>query len=156
MPKISPALKTRQERKNSTQQFEFIRRSKTSWSIKENKRKFKVVKNKGKGVWKKSKQLKVNLEKVKKKIPQQSNDTWTSDVNTNQLCLDEEDNDAEDAGIGALLMGFRLVSTVLDGILCCDMWWPLTDIGNSDRMCSFKILYCPKIDVKVIKVDCNW
>lgn len=55
--------------------------------------KAKGMKNKGKGVRKKSKPQKVSIENVKKKILQESNNTSTSDVNTDELCQDDEDDD---------------------------------------------------------------
>lgn len=65
----------------------------------------KAVKNKGKGVGKKNKAQMVRREKVKKKILQDSNDTSTSDVNTDELCQDDDDDEAEDADNLCLVCG---------------------------------------------------
>ncbi|GBP87262.1 hypothetical protein EVAR_64472_1 [Eumeta japonica] len=77
----------------------------TDQSRKKNKRKAKALKGKGKGVGKKSKPQKSNVEKVKKKILQESNDTSMSDVNTDELCQNDEDDDAEDAGDMCIVCG---------------------------------------------------
>lgn len=65
----------------------------------------KVVNNKGKGVGKKSKPQKVSCEKVRKKILQDSNDTSMSDVKMDELCQDDDDDDAVDAGNLCLVCG---------------------------------------------------
>ncbi|GBP23210.1 hypothetical protein EVAR_82375_1 [Eumeta japonica] len=68
-----------------------------------------------------------------RRILQESNDTSMSDVNTDELCQNDEDDDAEDAGdmcivcgefgrdrkygTGALLVGFGLMPTALGGTL---------------------------------------
>lgn len=72
---------------------------------KENKRKAKAMKNKGKGVGKKRKPQKVNREKVKKKILQDSYDTSTSDVNSDEFCQDDDNDDAGDASNLCLVCG---------------------------------------------------
>lgn len=63
------------------------------------------MKNKGKGVGKKSKPQNANREKVKKKILQDSNDTSMSDVNLDELCQDDDNDDAGDASNLCLVCG---------------------------------------------------
>lgn len=96
MPKKATA-KTRQGRKKQHATILTSTPIKDDLVEKENKRKAKAVKNKGKGVGKKSKPQKVSREKVKKKILQESNDTSESDVKTDELCQDDDNDDAEDA-----------------------------------------------------------
>lgn len=57
---------------------------------------------KGKGQGKRLKiQLKIQkkgIEKAKRQVLQESNETSASDVGTDDLCQDDEDDDAEDTG----------------------------------------------------------
>lgn len=110
LPEKSAVLKTRQGRKKQHATILTSTPIKDALLEKENKRKAKALKGKGKGVGKKSKPLKrkpqkSNVEKVKKKILQESNDTSMSDVNTDELCQDDEDDDAEGAGNMCIVCG---------------------------------------------------
>ncbi|GBP46359.1 hypothetical protein EVAR_36337_1 [Eumeta japonica] len=108
LPEKSAVLKTRQGRKK--QHATILTSTPIKVEKKKNKRKAKALKGKGKGVGKKSKPQKrkpqkSNVEKVKKKILQESNDTSMSDVNTDELCQNDEDDDAEDAGDMCIVCG---------------------------------------------------
>ncbi|GBP13902.1 hypothetical protein EVAR_10471_1 [Eumeta japonica] len=102
LPEKSAVLKTRQGRKKQHATILSSTPIKDALIEKKNLRKAKALKGKGKGVGKKSKPQKrkpqkSNVEKVKKKILQESNDTSMSDVNTDELCQDDENDDAEGA-----------------------------------------------------------
>ncbi|XP_052744306.1 uncharacterized protein LOC128199326 [Bicyclus anynana] len=105
MPKQKTVVKTNGGRKKQHATILTSTPLKDALVDKENKKKEKAAKNKGKRVGKKSNPQKISREKVKKKILQDSNDTSVSDVNTDELCQDDENDDAGDAGNLCLVCG---------------------------------------------------
>ncbi|KAK9871882.1 hypothetical protein WA026_015131 [Henosepilachna vigintioctopunctata] len=95
MPEKNPDFKRRQGRKKQHATILTSTPIKDALVDKENKKKAKAEKRKEKEVFKKSKILKDNIKRAKKKILQETYDTSTSDVNTDDLCDDGEDDVAE-------------------------------------------------------------
>ncbi|XP_045461681.1 uncharacterized protein LOC123671731 [Harmonia axyridis] len=107
MPKKVTVAKKRQGRQKQHATILTSTPIKDALVEKENKKKAKALKTqgKGKGIGKKSKPQEIRREKVKKKILQDSNDTSMSDVNTDELCQDDENDDTEDASNLCLVCG---------------------------------------------------
>ncbi|KPJ06899.1 hypothetical protein RR48_11398 [Papilio machaon] len=104
MPEKASVIKTRQGRKKqhatistSTPQKEnLLEKEINKMKKKGGKEKEKTWKGKGQG--KKTKVQKKGPEKAKRQVLQEQNETSVSDVGTDDLCQDDEDDDAEDAG----------------------------------------------------------
>ncbi|CAG9584768.1 unnamed protein product [Danaus chrysippus] len=104
MPEKASVIKTRQGRKKqhatiltSTPQKEnLLEKEINKMKKKGGKEKENTWKGKGRG--KKTKVQKKGPEKAKRQVLQEQNETSVSDVGTDDLCQDDEDDDAEDAG----------------------------------------------------------
>ncbi|XP_018329045.1 PHD finger protein ALFIN-LIKE 6-like [Agrilus planipennis] len=121
MPEKAPNLKRRQGRNKQHATILTSTPIKDVLIDKENKRKVKAEKTKGKGIEKKSKLQKDNIKRVKKKILQEN--TSTSDVNTDDLCQDGEDDDAEGANNMCIVCGeFGQDSELWYRCTSCGLW----------------------------------
>lgn len=108
LPEKSPVFNTRQGRKKQHATVLTSTPIKESLVEKENKKIRKSQQDKGKGIEKKKlkskaqgKKIKVQKEgpeRVKRQVLQESTDTSESDLNTDDLCQDDEDDDVEDPG----------------------------------------------------------
>lgn len=86
---------------------------------------------KGKGQGKKTKVAKKGPEKAKRQVLQDSNDTSVSDVGTNDLCQDDEDDDAEDAGNRCLVCNdFGRNNEMWYRCTSCGLWAHAECTGN--------------------------
>lgn len=127
LPEKASAIKTRQGRKERLSCVEVkIVAILTSTPLKENlleKEKNKKKKGGGKGrEKKKTKVQKKELEKAKRQILKEQNETSVSDVGIDYLCQDDEDVDAEDAGNRCLVCyEFRRNN---------EMWYRCTSCGQ--------------------------
>lgn len=110
MPKKTLFLKTRQGRKKQHATLLTSTPIKDTLIEKENKKKAKNEKVKGKGIGKKSKPTAVlkatAAAKVKKRILRESNESSSSsEVKTDDLCQDDINDDVEDTGNQCLICG---------------------------------------------------
>lgn len=98
LPTKTPSVRTRQGRKKQHSTILTSTPIKDSLIEKENQKKKKLnenAKQKGKGKGKKSKEHKESLKKAKRRVLQEDNDSALTDVDTDDLCVDDDDEDAE-------------------------------------------------------------
>ncbi|XP_041983249.1 uncharacterized protein LOC121736227 [Aricia agestis] len=82
-----------------------------------------ITKSKGKGQGKKTKVPEKGTERVKRKVLQESNDTSVSDVDTENLCQDDELDDADDAANVCLICNeFGRNNEVWYRCTSCGLW----------------------------------